>query len=292
MRMRRLFYRLEFWGALGLRIFLRALPLDKASSLSGRLLRWVGPTFLRGVDRMARQNLKAAFPDWSEQTVTQTLAQMWDHWGRVIAEFFHGHTFSRPEFSERIEVHGADVLTHLSEGGRPILFISAHLGHWQILSLVVKNLGIPIAQFYSPTTNPFTNSTLSEALAPFVNEGIPKTRQSFKDLLLCLREGKSLLILADQATRTDLQKSPKIPFFGRPVSMPRGPVQLALRTGAALVMGRVERLNGGAYFRVSFDPPLDSSLGEDALLRAFNERLECWIRETPEQWFWFHNRWK
>ncbi|MGB1036943.1 MAG: hypothetical protein ACPGYQ_06940 [Candidatus Puniceispirillales bacterium] len=36
------------------------------------------------------------------------------------------------------------------------------------------------------------------------------------------------------------------------------------------------------------DPDKDPVL---AIATAINFRLEQWIRETPEQWFWPHRRW-
>ena len=28
------------------------------------------------------------------------------------------------------------------------------------------------------------------------------------------------------------------------------------------------------------------------MMAAFNERLSHWVRRHPEQWYWFHRRWK
>ena len=73
--------------------------------------------------------------------------------------------------------------------------------------------------------------------------------------------------------------------------------QLALRFGVPVVPVRFERL-GGPRFRVTVDPPIrieptgDRSTDVNALVQATNDRLEAWIRERPEQWFWVHRRWR
>jgi KDO2-lipid IV(A) lauroyltransferase len=65
---------------------------------------------------------------------------------------------------------------------------------------------------------------------------------------------------------------------------------LALKAGADFVAVRVERL-GPARFRISaegpFVPPtdaVDDQTRAEAMMTAFNQTLEGWIRERPAEW--------
>jgi len=87
-----------------------------------------------------------------------------------------------------------------------------------------------------------------------------------------------------------------VPFFGRDVMTAPALAELALRYDCPVVPARVERLKG-AYFRLLIYPPLelvktgDRQADVAANMAQVNAILEQWIRDTPEQWLWLHNRW-
>ncbi|MDX9860612.1 MAG: lysophospholipid acyltransferase family protein, partial [Rhodospirillales bacterium] len=71
---------------------------------------------------------------------------------------------------------------------------------------------------------------------------------------------------------------------------------LALKFGCPVVPGRIRRLKG-AHFQLIALPPLDLPNTGDrhadilAIMTRINEIIEGWVRDTPEQWLWLHNRW-
>jgi hypothetical protein len=64
---------------------IRKLGLDRAARLGSVLMRSVGPWL--GAHRVARVNLKAAFPDKSDAEIDRLLQGVWDNFGRVMAEY-------------------------------------------------------------------------------------------------------------------------------------------------------------------------------------------------------------
>jgi hypothetical protein len=79
--------RVEAWGAAFLFGAFKVLPLDCASALGGVLARRIGP-FL-GVSKLARRNLRGAFPELSDDGIERVVTGMWDNLGRVAAEYPH-----------------------------------------------------------------------------------------------------------------------------------------------------------------------------------------------------------
>ena len=106
-----------------------------------------------------------------------------------------------------------------------------------------------------------------------------------------LRKGQVMCLLIDQQLREGMA----VPFFGHPAQTSISHVKLAIRKRVPLMYMRTRRL-AGSRFRVSISRPIDLPDQDDdatvlAVATQINDRLEGWIRETPEQWFWPHRRW-
>ena len=89
----------------------------------------------------------------------------------------------------------------------------------------------------------------------------------------------------------DIQRSGRLtPFFGERAALPTGPIELALRTNAAVVPGFAIRTRGGRR-RITFLPELDLQRSDDreadleAGMLAMARALEEGIGAAPEQWF-------
>ena len=89
-----------------------------------------------------------------------------------------------------------------------------------------------------------------------------------------------------------------VDFFGRPAATARGPGVLGLRTGTIIFFADPRRLPGSrARYRMGLRPLSTDAVGTNeervnALTSAFTRELEMRIREMPDQYFWFHDRWK
>ena len=105
-----------------------------------------------------------------------------------------------------------------------------------------------------------------------------------------------MLVLAiDQDTNV---LSTWIPFFGIPAKTPVGAAVFALKTGAAVVSYNVIRQTDGT-FKMRFETlgnfvRQHHEMEQDvyAVTRKMNLHLEQRIRENPQQWAWFHRRWR
>jgi KDO2-lipid IV(A) lauroyltransferase len=89
-----------------------------------------------------------------------------------------------------------------------------------------------------------------------------------------------------------------VDFFGTPAATVRGPGLLAARTDAEVLTALVRRLDGPrARYHLAIRPLEFATTGDPggdlhSLTRAYHAALEAAIRESPEQYFWFHKRWK
>lgn len=87
-----------------------------------------------------------------------------------------------------------------------------------------------------------------------------------------------------------------VDFFEAPARLPWGHVQLALRTGAPILVAHTLRLPDNSYKGVIFPPtelvPGDSSLGLEGNMRRVLTQIEGFIRQHPEQWVMFQPVWE
>ena len=86
----------------------------------------------------------------------------------------------------------------------------------------------------------------------------------------------------------------KLPIsVGRPASTFVAPAALALKLGVPIYAGYSTRLGDGIRLRC-FAEHVPYDAGEDplALTARLNTILEGYVRARPEQWWWFHKRFK
>jgi KDO2-lipid IV(A) lauroyltransferase len=194
------------------------------------------------------------------------------------------------QFDEIVEWPAADraVLDAALKRGKGVVFVSAHFGNWELLARRVSHAGYPCHTIAKETTDPRTTQLIESFRASAKLHSIWRGRSgAAKDMLRVLKAGAILGMLIDQDT--DVQ-SVWVPFFGHPAKTPRAAADLAIRTGAAVVLGFCER-TGTARYRLSMQEIAD---GEDAqaLTAELTRKIEAKIRAAPEQWVWMHQRWK
>lgn len=282
-------YRFEACAAALLFAAMRALPIDAASALGGATARLIGPRL--SISQRARRNLHAALPGLSAAEIERVVRGMWDNLGRVAAEYPHLAEIRVFAPGGRVETVGLDHLDAALAAGRPVIMFGGHLGNWEIAALAAGQSGIDVAQIYRAVNNPLVDRMVARFRGSG-SEFIPKGAIASRRALAALRRGAHLSLLVDQKLNDGIA----VPFFGRPAMTPPALAMLARHFDCTVLPVRVERLRG-ARFRLTIEPPLplpqqgDRAADVLALMTAVNQRLEAWIRERPEQWFWVHSRW-
>lgn len=287
--MKRLRFALEaglLWLALGL---FRLVGIDAASSIGGAVARAIGP--LLSKNRIARTNLKACFPAISDPELAAITREMWDNLGRFMGEMAHLHRID-VYGGDRVRVEVAPEAEAAVTSGKPVIFVTAHFGNWEVPPLLATQRDIETTLVYRQASNPWSEKQIQHWRRKRGGQWVPKGREGARAIIAALSRGGALAILADQKFNEGLA----VPFFGRPAMTAPAIAELALKFDAPLVPVRVERL-GGARFRVDVMAPLTLPTTGDrkadvlAILTAINAMFETWIRERPGHWLWIHSRW-
>jgi KDO2-lipid IV(A) lauroyltransferase len=284
------FHPLEAVAAVVFYSLFKTLPLDVASGIGGWVGRTLGPRL--GVSRRAVNNLRKTFPELRPDEVSRIVKDIWDNLGRIAGEYPHLDRFKIYEPGGRVEVIGIEHLEELRDDGKPGIFFSAHIGNWEVLALGATQRGLPLDRVYRAANNRLVEWLYRRGRSAVDGALIPKGAAGVRQLLRSLRDGNHLAMLVDQKMNDGIA----IPFLGRTAMTAPALAELALKFDCPVVPARVVRLKG-ARFRFIVQPPLELPRTGDrqadvaALMTQVNDVIGEWVRETPEQWLWLHNRW-
>ncbi|MGF1501059.1 MAG: lysophospholipid acyltransferase family protein [Paracoccaceae bacterium] len=238
------------------------------------------PAFRARVER----NLALVRPDLDAAARRRLTAEAGRAFLRLAVEYSHIDRFAR---QVRIELSGTHHLRAAREAGPGLVLVTAHYGNWEAIRLAARQEGIECGIFYRAFNNRYLDRFTLAQIGCCGEPVLQKGKSGLRAVVRHLEAGGAVLILVDQRSTG----APAIPFLGRPALTSTAAAHLALRTGAALIPALARREPRTRRFRVSFDPPVPTG-DPTAAMAEVNARLGARIAERPEQWFWFHNRWK
>lgn len=279
------------YGALvALGAVVRRLPY-RTLGPCGRTLGRIARLILRREHRRALANIAIAFPDWPEPRRRETIRAMFGHLGTSVLELLWLRNVDVGLRDQLTEFEGMQPTLDRIDAGRGVVVFTAHCGNWEWLAVSIGLFGRPTTVLHRERNeqemNDFIVTTRARGGVTTIGRG---TSAAGRELIQAVRRGGILAFLIDQNIRTE---SVKIPFFGVPALTPIGPAKLAIRTEAAVAIGFIERLPDGRH-RIRFSEPVDCHRSDDPveLTRRVTAAIEEQIRRVPEQWVWFHERWR
>jgi KDO2-lipid IV(A) lauroyltransferase len=283
---------LIFAAVAGLYTLFNLLPFKIAGKLGaglGRLFFYLVPYERRKTLRM----ISIGLPSLDASGRRKFGANVFAHLGRGGAEFMRFPRMGGPQIEARVaQVRGWEKCEAVLKTGRGIVFVTAHMGHWELLAAwtaLHARVGVVARQIYDERLDKALNDLrAAKGVTVFARNS------SVKPILRWLKGGGVLGTLADQDTGVD---SVYVDFFGREAKTPSGPAWLASATGAALMTAYSLRLADGSYLLDYQDEvalPAQSRDKRDlkAAVQEYTARTEAFIRRAPEQWAWNHDRWR
>ncbi len=275
----------------------RLLPLEQASALGGAVARRVGP--LTPAHRVARDNLRHAFPALDDARRAAILRGSWDNLGRMACEYAHIDHIGRIDVQDqsraRIEVSDATIegFARLREDGLPALVFTAHLANWELPAVIAPREGLASAALYRTPNNRFVARRILALRSGLMGRLIPAGRQAPFALAAALGRGEHVGMLVDQR----FGRGVLVPFLGRPAKTNTLFARLARQFDCPIYGVRTIRLPG-VRFRMELVGPImlprdaDGRVDLNAATETITRLVEGWIREMPEQWLWMHRRWR
>lgn len=280
--------------AFGFLTVLKVLPADPAMNFADWLMRRIGPK--TGRHGLMLTNLRNAFPEKSETELERIAVASWGHMGRLAAEYvFLDQLFDfdpERQGEGRIEVSGIPLFLELRDHPRPFIVFTAHTANFELLPVAGAAFGLYVSVLFRPPNNPYIAEKVFEFRKKRMGKLVPSHAGSSFALARQLEAGGGVGVLVDQK----FKKGVVTTFFGRPVKTNPLLAKLARQFDCDVYPARCIRLPGNR-FRLEIEPKIElprtaaGQLDVTATAQLLNDKVESWVREYPEQWLWYHDRW-
>ena len=207
--------------------------------------------------------------------------------------FILNQNTTKQKILEQVVFKNEHFLLDAMKSGRPIIVTTAHFGQWEIFGLAVAARFGPSSVLGRKLDSSVMDKILRANRAQFNVELIDKNGGA-KDILKALKARRIVGILVDQNTAP--KDGIKVQFFGKDVLHTPAASVLAQKTNALIINAFIYQ-KGENLNEICFEQPIDISTfdKEDAVQKA--TQMQCsaceeMVRARPEEYFWFHQRFK
>ena len=184
-----------------------------------------------------------------------------------------------------VECEGWDSIESARRQGQSIIFLSPHMGCFEIAARYVASQ-FPLTVMYRPPRERWLDALMQSGRTNKQLILAPTSIKGVRMLYRALRRGESVGLLPDHAP--GIGEGVWANFFGKPAFTMTLPRKLQRASGAAFIMTFGERLPAGEGFRLHFESLATQGFDEAKL----NQAIEEIVRRYPEQYYWNYNRYK
>lgn len=206
-------------------------------------------------------------------------------------------SLSTEELEQRVAIHDSEYILEGLEAGKGVILVSAHFGNMDLPSAVLAKQFRPIA-LVSETLRPHQLMDYLTHIRGARRVHMHPYDRAPRKIIEALKRNEMAAFLIDFGLthHFDMRTVP-VTFFGTQTNFPTGPAQIALSTGAPIVVGHA-RVSAGGHIDVHVTRPIFVQRTMDrrhALQVCMQEvacRMEEFIRAYPDQWYMFRPMWR
>ena len=236
------------------------------------------------------KNLTIAFPEKSVFWKQLTALKTYIHFTKVFIDFFFIWKSRSVHFNQYVTSNSKNLIDDVLSRGKGAVIVMSHFGNWEALCRWFLSNNYRFGAISKRQKNPLANrmfNTIRES------QGIKlfSMKESPSTILNFLGGNGILGAVADQDAK---KRGIYIRFFNQFSSTFRGPAVFALRQKCPLIAGTCILIKGqyiAEFVEISKKDPSDKSLISD-ITQRYTDYFEKKIKAHPEQYLWFHRRWK
>jgi len=257
----------------------------------GRLL-W--KYYHRGRKR-ALDNLRASYPEKSEQWIRQTGRRSFEHLVMLTIDIlFTPRLVKKYNWRDYSRYKNVERAKWLMMEGRGLLMVGAHYSNFEIIGFLLGMFGFEVYSIARPLDNKYISRYLYGVRRSAGQRIIDKKGAANLMEELASR-GAALCFVADQDAG---KKGIFVDFFGRKASTYKSIGLLAITKNMPIIVGYSRRVDNRFFFEIGINRiifPAEWADKDDPLkwvTAEYTKAIEEFVREDPTQYWWLHRRWK
>jgi len=244
---------------------------------------------------VVRDNLRQAFPDWTDEQCRDAARAMWEHLLLMVVEIAHApRVIRKTTWRRHLRIEGMEQFVRTMWLDRPKVVLSGHFGNFEMAAYLFGVFGFKLFSVARELDNPLLDRFVTDFRESRGQTILPK-RGSAPDVAAVLEEQGAIGLLGDQAAGP---KGCRVDFFGRPASVHKAIGVFALSSEAPVIVCSATRRAGLFSFDIRVEGVLDPREGRPEaegltpLSQWYTALLEGAIRRRPGQYWWVHRRWR
>lgn len=226
--------------------------------------------------------------------VHDIVRQAFVHYALVGYELLIFPRLTAAELAQKVTLHNTENISAALEKGRGVIMTLPHIGNWELLGAALAHAGYPLHSFFLAQKEDELGGLLDHFRGYSGITLYDRDRGGIK-ALKALRHGNILGMIADQ---DGANNGVYMNFLGHWISMPAGPANWSLKTGATLMPLYALRQGNSAHYDGYMLPAIESretgTHSQQVIARTL--RLSRWMEELilrhPQQYLWFYDRFK
>ena len=264
--------------------YIRRLSIPKRNRIANRLS---GFAYNRIPIRkkQAFNNIKRAFSEKSNMWISNTLKSTYR---MVCTNFMEFLALPDSIQSFNFNIKNKHVLDEALKVGKGVILVTGHFGLWELWGAWLGENGYPLWGIIQRQGNMGADQFFKEKREAYGLQQIYR-KSSLDNIYKLLKENKMVILASDQDAK---RKGVFVEFFGHLASTPKGAAIFHLRTGAPMVFSVANREPDGSI-SISFSPiEVNGDPSVESITQSYTTMLETKVREYPDHYFWFHQKWK
>ncbi|MCD4742595.1 MAG: hypothetical protein K8R67_09005 [Desulfobacteraceae bacterium] len=192
------------------------------------------------------------------------------------------------------EVEGKDILEQIKQSKKGTFFITSHFGVWELLIPFLEKEKVKWHSVYQPIKPAIFDRFMKEKRLRFKTGNLFPMNKALEGIVNAFKNNETVGLVIDK--RVPAEKGVVVNFFGSRIIVNKNIARLSLQAGVPVVPLFLVRQKN--HYKVIFRPEIEvKKTGDDIkdierTAQQFMTIVEDIIKEYPEQFPWFYNRWK
>ena len=235
---------------------------------------------------IALANLELAFPEKTENERKRIATESY----KIMAKAFLSTLWFDDYLKNSVSIEDLDKIEKIKERGQGLAVALIHMGNMEAnLKATEKYKVVTVAK---AQRNPYIDKFITESRKKLNLVLIKKSKQTSRELLEQIEEKNVIALFSDHR-----DKGTNVEFFGAETVSPTGIINIALKHNMPLVIGyNVMNIDNTSttYFTNEIELERTESFKDDVKnnTQMLISKMERVIINYPNQWMWFHDRWK